>query len=94
MALFVRVLVIFALSFAMFKDRYSPLYISDSDMGPAIVAALAFSLLLLPLPYWALSPCRNKHFLSRGSDDNDDSEDEEEEEDSEEEHTGSQQESA
>jgi len=49
--------------------------------------SIVFSLLLVPLPFWILSPCRNKHFLSRSSEDNDESSEEEEdsEEDEEEE---------
>jgi len=80
LVLFLRIMLIFSLSFAMFKDRDSFLYIDESSHNSmSITMTVLLSLLLVPLPHWILSPCRNQYFLSRSSEDQDDSDDDEEE---------------
>lgn len=70
----------------MFKDHTSIFYIDEANQNVmAIVMIIFFSLILVPLPFWALSPCRNKHFLSRSENDNDESSEEEESSDEDEE---------
>jgi hypothetical protein len=55
LTLYLRILVIYMLSFAMFKDDSSSIYVDPSQQGSAsIVMILLFSLLCLPLPFWAL----------------------------------------
>lgn len=79
LTLFIRILLIYVFSFALFKDSTSGVYIENNRNGAAITFSLLFSLLCLPLPFWALKPCRNRYFLSRGAFDNDDEDDEEDE---------------
>lgn len=79
--LFLRILIVYSLSFAMFKDSTSSLYIEENRNLMAIILGFFFSLLMLPLPFWVLSPCRNRYFLSRGQYDQDEDEDSDEDED-------------